>query len=291
MAAKKAVKKGGPPSSRVGAVRVTNPEKLLYPESGITKREVAGYFEAVAPWMLAHVVGRPVTFVRYQHGWDKGGFYQKHAKGGVAKGVRTVAVGAHAKGGDVLAIDDASTLVGLAQMNVLEVHVWGAKIAALDRPDLLLFDLDPDPEVPWSEVLATARVVRERLAARGHEAFVKTTGGKGLHLACRAPAGMTWRQAHDLGRDLGEELVREAPERWLTSISKAKRKGKTLLDFSRNVPQSTFVAPYSPRGRAGAPVSTPLAWDELDASAPADLTIRTVVDRLRARGDPWAALA
>lgn len=279
-----------PPFALVGDVRITNPDKLHWPEAGITKKMLAEYYEAVAPWMLPHVVNRPITFVRCHDGWTHGGFFQKHAKGGVAEGVRTVKIG-KAKGEDVLAIDDARTLVGVAQMNVLEVHVWGAKIGTLERPSLLVFDLDPDPTVEWSEVVKTAFIVKARLEKRGHTVFLKTTGGKGLHLACPAPAKMTWSDAHALGHGLGEEMVAEDPERWITNISKAKRKGKTLLDFSRNHAGATFVAPYSPRARANAPVSMPLRWDELESIAPGDFTVKNATVRLAALGDPWAELA
>ncbi len=158
-----------PPSTLVFGARLTNPDKLLYPECGITKRQVAEYFEAVSEWMLPHVVHRPITFVRCQNGWSKGGFFQKHAKGGIAEGVRVVELD---DDDDVLVIDDKKTLVGLAQMNVLEVHVWGARIDALTRPDLLVFDLDPDTAVEWKEVVSTARLVRERLLSRAERVFM-----------------------------------------------------------------------------------------------------------------------
>jgi bifunctional non-homologous end joining protein LigD len=276
-----------PPFAMVGDVRIANPDKVHYPEAGITKRMVAEYYQAVSRWMLPHVIGRPITFVRCHNGWSHGGFFQKHAKGGVAEGVRTVKI----KGDDVLAIDDEKTLIGIAQMNVLEVHVWGAKLGSLQHPSLLVFDLDPDAAVEWSEVVKTAFIVKKRLEKLGHTVYLKTTGGKGLHIACPAPAGMSWSDAHALGHNLGEEMVAEDPERWITNISKAKRKGKILLDFSRNHAGATFVAPYSPRARANAPVSMPLVWDELESSTPAQFTVKNAIARLETAGDPWAELA
>ena len=276
-----------PPSTSVGSVRLTNPDKLLYPEAGITKRHLAEYYERVSRWMLPHVSGRPVTFVRCLNGWTRPGFFQKHAAGGLAQGVRVFEWG----DSDVLVVDDATTLVALAQMCVLEVHVWGAHVDALERPDLLVFDLDPDVEVPWSEVVSAALEVRQRLVRLGHEPCVKTTGGKGLHVCSRPPRRMTWHEAREIGRALGETMAADAPGRFLTSISKAKRKGKILLDFSRNHPQATFVAPYSPRARAGATVAMPLSWDELEGSRPAAYTITNAVERLEKLGDPWAPIA
>jgi bifunctional non-homologous end joining protein LigD len=276
-------KKKEPPHVIVGGAKITNPDKLHYPEAAITKRHVAEYYEAVSDWLLPHIKERPTTFVRCHNGWNRGGFFQKHPKGGLAEGVRVVIIGKD----DVLVVDDKKTLIGLAQMNVLEVHVWGAHLGALDRPDLLIFDLDPDVAVDWKEVVATAKLVRDRL---GVESFIKTTGGKGLHVCCRTPNGMKWKEAREFGWKIAEHMVRDFPERYLTDISKAKRKGKILLDFARNHPGATYVAPYSPRARANAPVSTPITWDELDTVLPSQLTIKTVVDRLRTVGDPWSAL-
>jgi bifunctional non-homologous end joining protein LigD len=275
----------------VGDVRITNPDKLHYPECGITKKMVAEYYQAVARWMVPHVAERPITFVRCHDGWSHGGFFQKHAKGGVGEGVRTVKIPKVGTVTDVLAVDDEKTLIGIAQMNVLEVHVWGAKLGALDRPRLLVFDLDPDEAVAWSEVVKTAFIVKKQLEKLGLDVYVKTTGGKGLHLACPAPPKMSWSDAHAMGHTLGEEMVEEDPERWITNISKAKRKGKTLLDFSRNHAGATFVAPYSPRARANAPVSMPpLQWEELESSTPAQFTIKNAIARLESLGDPWEAL-
>jgi bifunctional non-homologous end joining protein LigD len=160
-------------------------------------------------------------------------------------------------------------------------------MASLDRPDMLVFDLDPDPNVEWKRVVETALLVRDKLIALGHVPLLKTTGGKGLHVCC-VPSQMTWSEGHTMGHELGEALAREFPDAYVTNISKAKRKGKILLDFSRNHPGITFVAPYSPRARANAPVATPLGWDELDSVVPQELTIRTVIARLEKSGDRWA---
>ncbi len=275
-----------PPSARLGTVRLTNPDKLLYPEIGVTKRKLAEYYERVSPWLLPHVARRPLTLVRCLNGWEHGGFFQKHAKGGIPAGVRVVKYSKD----DVLTLDDAKALVACGQMCVLELHTWGAHVETPDQPDWLVFDPDPDPAVPWSTVVQTAHAVRERLRALGYEPFVKTTGGKGLHVCVAAPAGMTWPQAHDFGQKLGESMSAEEPERYLTNISKAKRKGKILLDFARNGRGSTFVAPYSPRARAGAPVATPLNWEELTPELrPSHFSISNVCERLERNGDPWAS--
>ncbi len=283
MAARKRERES-PPSGRVAGARLTNPDKLLYPEIGVTKKQVAEYYEAVSTWMLPHLARRPTTFVRCQNGWNKGGFFQKHAAGGLAPGVGVVKL----EDDDVLVVPDTQTLVALAQMCVLEIHTWGARLDAIDRPDLLVFDLDPDTEVAWTEVVATAHIVRDRLVALGQQPMVKTTGGKGLHVCCVPARAMTWDEARDMGRALGEAMVKDAPERYVTNISKAVRKGKILLDFSRNHRGTTFIAPYSLRARANAPVAAPLMWDELTDAQP-QFTIQNVIARLRDRGDPWGS--
>ena len=275
------------PEITVGDVRVTNPDKLLYPDCNITKREVAEYYLAASRWMMPHVKGRPITFVRYQNGWKAGGFFQKHPKGGIVKGVRSVEIPG---GDDVLVVDDAKTLVGCAQMNVLEFHTCAMRVTDWKKPLLLVLDLDPDPSVEWKAVIEAAHLVREKLSSRGHVPLVKTTGGKGLHICFVPPKGTAWKEAHAIGRELGEEMEREAPDRYITDMAKAKRKGKIFLDFARNHPGITFVAPYSLRGRANAPVATPLEWDELDSIHPSDFTLKTVIPRLEAHGDPWASL-
>jgi bifunctional non-homologous end joining protein LigD len=246
---------------------------------------VAEYYARVARWLLPHIALRPVTFVRCPNGWGSG-FFQKHAKGGLPAGVRVVKIGKE----DVLTLDDDKALIAFAQMCVLEIHIWGAHVTDLDAPDMLVFDLDPDPAVAWATVVETAHAVRARLESQGHRALVKTTGGKGLHVCCPIqPKTMTWKQAHDLGRALGEAMATEQPERYVTNISKAKRKGKILLDFGRNTRGMTFVAPYSPRARAGAPVAMPLRWEELTPDVvPASFTLRSAVERLEAHGDAWA---
>jgi len=287
MATAKRSRAAGPPSTRVAETRLTNPDKLFYPEAAITKRQLAEYFAAVSEWMLPHIQERPTTFVRCQNGWNKGSFFQKHPGGGLPKGVRVVEIAAD---DDVLLVDDQTTLVALAQMCVLEVHTWGARMATLDQPDFLVFDLDPDGEVPWSEVVATAKLVRERLTTSGYDPLIKTTGGKGLHICVNPIGPMSWEEAREMGRKLGESMMAEFPARFVTTVSKAARKGKILLDFARNHPQATFVAAYSPRARANAPVATPIHWEELDEGVtPTQFTVKNVLDRLRTNGDPWAS--
>ncbi|MFN3944969.1 MAG: non-homologous end-joining DNA ligase [Allosphingosinicella sp.] len=274
----------------VAGVRLTNPEKVLYPEQGITKRELADYYLAMADRMLPHVARRPVTMVRCPTGRQKKCFYQRHAGSGVPRQLRKVTV----PGFDnpYLYIEDVAGLVALAQMGVLELHPWGVTIDAPTRPDRIIFDLDPDEELGFADVVAAAREVRERLSALGLQSFVKTTGGKGLHVVLPVAPVYDWRAAKAFAKDLSDAMAADAPDRYLTRISKAERAGRIFIDYLRNDATSTAVAPYSTRSRAGAPVAMPLAWEEvgpdLDHCA---FTVRTAPAHVQGSADPWAGMA
>jgi bifunctional non-homologous end joining protein LigD len=188
-------------------------------------------------------------------------------------------------------VDDARGLVGLAQAGVVEIHTWGARAGSIERPDLVVLDLDPDPSVKWKEIVSAARLVRERLEDLGLEPFVKTTGGKGLHVVCAIGPSMTWDAAKELSGGIARAIVKEEPSRFVATMTKAKRKGKIFIDFFRNGRGATFIAPYSPRSRPGAPVAMPVDWDELDDIAPDRFTVRNALERLGAqKRDPWEKL-
>jgi bifunctional non-homologous end joining protein LigD len=176
-------------------------------------------------------------------------------------------------------------------MNVLEIHTWGAHVDDVDKPDLLVFDLDPDPSVTWSDVVAAARLIRERLGDAKIESFVKTTGGKGLHICAAIERTVTWDRARDFCRDLSEAIVKDQPDKYIATMSKAKRKGKIFLDFFRNGKGATFIAPYSTRARANAPVAMPVTWDELGPDLKPDAySLDSAIARLEKTGDSWASM-
>jgi len=253
--------------------RVTNADKVLYPDCGVTKGEVASYLERVCPWILPHVAGRPLMLVRCPNGIGRC-FVQKHADG------KDIAVG------------DPDGLVGLAQSGALEIHTSGAHASDPDHPDLLVLDLDPDESLAWKDVVAGARIVRDELVSLGVEPFVKTTGGKGLHVCWAVNGELDWDEAKAMTREIAERIVRAHPTRFVATMSKARRKGKIYIDYLRNGRGATFVAPYSPRARPGAPVAMPLAWDELTGrTRPGRFTVRTAMQRLDAlEADPWEKL-
>ncbi|HEY1956371.1 MAG TPA: DNA ligase D [Polyangiaceae bacterium] len=275
---------------------VSHPDKVLYPDCGVTKGEVAEYLERVADWMLPHVAGRPLMLVRCPNGIGRGSagggtrafgrcFVQKHAGLRAPDGARMIDVGDDEPH---MVIDDARGLVGLAQAGVLEIHTWGSRVDTLEQPDLLVFDLDPDPTVKWPAVVAAARLLHERLASLELDAFVKTTGGKGLHVCCSIEPSLDWDAAKEFTLKVAEAVVREDPAHFIATMSKARRKGKIFIDYLRNGRGATFIAPFSPRARPGAPVAMPISWDELDDVDPTSFTVRTAMKRLDAlRSDPW----
>ena len=275
----------------IAGVRLTSPDKVLYPEQGITKRALAEYYLTVADHMLPHVARRPITLVRCPTGRQKKCFYQRHAGSGVPAEFGQVEVAGFEESGAYLYIKDERGLVALVQMGVLEVHPWGAGIDRPDRPDQMILDLDPGEGLSFSHVVAAARDLRAFLERLGLQSFVKTTGGKGLHLVVPIERRHDWPTVKAYARSLAERLSGEQPERFLSKISIAARRGKIFIDYLRNDPTSTAVAPYSTRSRAGAPVATPLAWAELEEDLdPAAFNLMTVPARLAALGeDPWAA--
>ncbi len=273
----------------VAGVRLSNPDRVLSPEQGLTKLDLARYYEAMAERILPHVAGRPLMVVRCPRGRDKQCFYQKHAQPGLPEAIRSLDI--REEGGKrepYVYIQDLEGLISLVQMGVLELHTWGARVDDVERPDRLTLDLDPDPELPWGRVVEAALLVRRRLAELGLEAWVKSTGGKGLHVAVPLRRRQSWNEVKEFARALAEGLARDQPERYLSKASKAARRGKVFIDWLRNARGATAVAAYSTRARPGAPVSAPLRWEELATAKPGEWTVETLPRRLgRQRRDPW----
>jgi bifunctional non-homologous end joining protein LigD len=275
----------------VAGVTLSHPDRVLYPEQGLTKIGLARYYEQVADWILPHLEHRPLTLVRCPEGRAAECFYQKHAMESVPDVVGRVNVQENRKTAVYMMADSAAAVIGLVQMGVLELHTWGATRDLLDRPDRLIMDLDPDPAVPWKCVVEAAQLVRSLLQELDLECFLKTTGGKGLHVAVPLQRVHTWDEVKSFSKALAEHLVRLIPDRFVANMSKQKRKGKIYLDFLRNAKGATAIAAYSTRAKPGAPVSVPLAWDELSIDLRSDhFTVANVPDRLQQlRRDPWQA--
>jgi bifunctional non-homologous end joining protein LigD len=274
----------------VAGVRLTHPERVLYPESGLTKRGLAEFYVGIADWVLPHLLGRPTTLVRCPDGLAGDCFYQKHTGYWAPASLRRVHIKEKRKTGQYLVVDDLAGLVGLVQIGILEIHTWNATSDRLERPDRLVFAQDPGDGVPWDAVVAAARLVRERLRDHRLESFVKTTGGKGLHVVAPIDRGPGWDACGRFARELAEALAREAPDAFVATMTKARRHGRIFVDWLRNVRGATSVAAYSTRAKPHAPVSTPLAWDELGSrTTPDRFTVATLPRRLAAlRADPWA---
>jgi bifunctional non-homologous end joining protein LigD len=274
-------------------VRLTHPEKVLYPDQRITKRDLAEYYAQVADWMLPHVIDRPLAIVRCPAGSSKPCFFQKHPGEGASSRLRQINISQDGTPEYHLAIDDLGGLISLVQMGVLEIHVWGARAGQLEKPDRLIFDLDPDPAVDWPQVIIAAREVRRFLEELGLTCFLKTTGGKGLHIVVPVLARTEWDDAKAFCRAVADSMVRAAPDRFVATMSKAARKGKIFIDYLRNSRGATAVAPFSTRAKPGATVSAPIAWDELTASMQSDhFTIENLPARLsKLKQDPWADIA
>jgi len=273
----------------VAGVTLSSPDKVLWSEQGLTKRDLAAFFERVAPRMLPHVEGRPLALVRCPRGREAKCFFQKHPQGSEPEGV----VGVQVPEGDGtaahLAVEGARGLVALAQLGVLEVHAWGSRRDRVERPDRMVFDLDPDEGLGFEAVKEAAREVKARLEADGLRAFVMTTGGKGLHVVAPLERRHGFDAMKGYARAVAEAMVADAPDRFVAKASKDARAGKIFVDYLRNGLGATAIAPYSPRAREGAPVATPIRWDELARIDGGDAYDVTAIGRRLAalRADPW----
>lgn len=251
-------------------VRLTNPERIVYPSEGITKRDLVEYYAEVGPWILPQVENRPLSVLRCPEGEGQTCFYQKHAGPGTPEAIRSISIREKEKDEPYLFIDGLAGLLSLVQMGILEIHPWGSRCDDIEKPDRLIFDLDPDSSVPWTRVIAAARELRERLSEIGLETFLKTTGGKGLHVVVPITRRGTWPEIKAFSRGVVSQMEQDSPREYTTTMRKTARSGKIFLDYLRNDRGATAVAPYSTRARQGAPVAMPLDWDALSASIHAD---------------------
>ena len=274
----------------VAGVTITHPDRLLYPDPPITKIDVARYYDTIAEWIVPHVAGRPLTLVRCPEGITGECFYMKHSKLWAPAPLRRVKIQETKKVGEYLIADDVAGVAGLVQMGVLEIHTWNSAIDDVERPNRIVIDLDPGERIGWAQVIAAARVVRRALDALELDSFVKTTGGRGLHVVVPLVPHAAWSDCLEFSRALCAKIEATDRSLYTTQFAKAGRANKILLDYLRNNRTNTSVAAYSTRARAGAPISVPLTWDELRATVdPRSVTLLTVPRRLeRLKRDPWA---
>jgi len=292
------ISSGRSPSAKtpatVAGIEVTHPDRLLYPGTEITKLELARFYERIAPRILPHIRQRPLSIVRCPVGQGGQCFFQKHEHGNFPDAVGSVKVKEKQGAGRYLTIDSTAGLVALVQMGALELHPWGSRNDRLEFPDQVIFDVDPAPDVGWDAVAEAARTLHAFLGELGLESFLKTTGGKGLHVVVPIGRGQTrrqdWEEVKAFAHAVALRFVEADPKRYLANASKAQRKGKIFLDYLRNARGATAVAAYSTRARPGAPVATPVEWSELDGPLrPDTFHVGNLEDRLRKkRRDPWA---
>jgi bifunctional non-homologous end joining protein LigD len=272
-----------------GKVRLTHPDRIYWRDAGVTKEMLAKYYKRIWPRMRPHVTGRVLALVRCPEGADGQCFFQKHARAGIpTEFLHPV----QEKGEKIIALDHLDGLIALVQGGVLEVHARGSTVDDRERANRLVFDLDPGPGTDFKDVVQAAREVRRRLRRVKLTSFVKTTGGKGLHVVVPIrPA--PWDIAKKFAQTVAASMAKDEPARYTANPIKARRRGRVFIDYLRNSREATAIVPYSTRARAGAPVAVPLAWSELSSLRSANqYTVKNIAQRLsKLTSDPWAGLA
>jgi bifunctional non-homologous end joining protein LigD len=271
----------------LGTARLTHPDRVLWEDDGLTKLGLAEFYAEIEELILPHIVGRPLSLLRCPSGSQKECFFQKHGWAGLDEGlVQRVRMGDD----EALAIRDLRGLLALVQAGVLEIHPWGSTLTSVEKPDRITFDLDPGDGVGWDDVVQGAQDVRERLRAMGLESFVKTTGGKGLHVVLPIKPSIDWNAAKNFAQTVALAMAKDSPDRYTATLAKTARMGRIFIDYLRNGRGATAVAAYSTRARSGAPVSTPVEWSELSSLRSGhQYRVVNLLGRLEhLRRDPWS---
>ena len=273
----------------VGGISISHPQRVIYPGTHITKQELAEYYLFVSDNIMPHIVDRPLSMVRCPEGAGEPCFFQRHVGLGQSSYLHEVSVRVKGESRDYLMIHDVEGLISLVQWGVIELHPWQCAANHLDKPDRMIFDLDPDPSVSLEHLIDGAQEMRQRMQELGLGTFLKTTGGKGLHVVVPMTPSYSFLAIKSFARAIAESMASDSPTKYIANMRKAKRTGKIFVDYLRNDVTSTAVAPFSARAREGATVSTPLAWEELTSNLkPSSFTIETVPQRLKKqKKDPW----
>jgi bifunctional non-homologous end joining protein LigD len=282
----------------VAGVGISHPDRVLFEAAGATKLDLARYYQSIADWIVPHVADRPLTLVRCPTGVrgnypgsTKSGdcFFMKHSKVWAPPQLRRVRIKEKTKTGEYLIADSIGAVVGLVQMDVLEIHTWNSRFASVEQPDRIVIDLDPGIGVAWPAIVKAAKFVRRMLTAMSLESWVKTTGGRGIHVVVPLAPVADWNECLAFARAFADAAVRAAPDVFTSQFVKAGRERKILIDYLRNNRTNTSISAYSTRAKPDATVSVPIAWRELSPDhRPDRFTIRTVPQRLaRMRTDPW----
>ncbi|HWJ87190.1 MAG TPA: DNA ligase D [Pelagibacterium sp.] len=259
-------------AAKQAGVKLSSPDKVLYPEQGITKARLAAYYAAVADTMMPFIADRPLSLVRCPAGRTGQCFFQKHDTGGFTQGMDTVAI--REKDGSTdkyFTLNNLGGLLAGVQMGVLEFHIWGSRRDAIEKPDRIVFDIDPDEGLDFAEVKAAARDIRDKLGERGLTSFPLVTGGKGIHVVVPITRRFQWPDIKTFAAGFARQLAEDEPERFTATLSKKAREGRLFIDYLRNERGSTAIAPFSTRAREGAPVAVPVDWDEIEGLAAANV--------------------
>jgi bifunctional non-homologous end joining protein LigD len=278
-------------------IRITHPERIVFAatkgHAAVSKGEVADYYRRVARWMLPELARRPLSLLRCPDGASGACFFQKHHSDSFGEAVKAIPLRQKDGIQDYLQVEDAEGLLALVQFNAIEFHPWGSRVDDPERPDRMVFDLDPHEGLAWKAVVAAAREVRARLRERGLESFVRQTGGKGLHVVAPIRPGPDWQALKDFCESVASEMAQQHPDRYVATMSKARREGRLFVDWLRNSRGATSVTSWSLRARPGAPVAMPLRWDELgklEGAGAFDLA-RALRRAATLRKDPWDGMA
>jgi len=276
---------------QVLGVSVTHPKRVLFESTGTTKRDLVEYFLAVRTWMLPEMVNRPLSIVRCPRGTHDECFFQKHLTPAMPAQLSSVEIQEQHKRSLYPMIAKAEDVIRLIQVSTVEFHTWPARRDRLDRPDRLVFDLDPGTAVTFGRVVQAAKHVRDRIREDGLVSFVRTTGSRGLHVVAPLERRGTWEQLRHYAEKVARELTAIYPHDYVASSSKRMREGKVFIDFLRNLRGATSIASYSPRARPIPSVATPVHWDELDSLPSSDCyTITSVIRRVaELERDPWSS--
>ncbi|CAN7666038.1 DNA ligase D [Rhizobium sp. LjRoot254] len=270
-------------------VKLTHPDRIYWPDAGVTKEGLADYYAEVWPKIAPFITGRPLALLRSPEGIEGQSFFQKHAWRGMNKEIGLFQDPTDPPDEKIIFIDDLDGLLGLVQSAVLEIHPWGSTTKDLEKPDTIIMDLDPGDDVSWARVIEAARDVKQRLEDVGLAAFVKTSGGKGLHVVTPLKPSAGWDEVKTFAKGIADAMAADEPDKYVSTITKSKRTGKILIDYLRNGRNNTAVAAYSTRARKGAPVSMPLDWEELNEGiGPNYFTVLNAPQRLASlKKDPW----
>lgn len=291
--ARKRASTKSPDRDAADTVVITHPERIVFPGTKISKGDVAVYYRSIAAWLLPEVAQRPLSVVRCPGGIGKACFFQKHLGAGWGDHVHGVMIKEKTGRNEYLRIDDAAGLMELVQMNVLEFHPWGARADDVEHADRIVFDLDPHADVAWPRVRAAAREMREHLRTAGLESFLRTSGGKGLHVVVPLRPALKWDTVKRFAQAFAEAMTALKPREYVAVAGEVNRIGRIFIDWLRNGRGSTSVASYSLRARAGAGVAMPLAWSDLPRiRSGAAFTIAKALAHVRKRRvDPWQDIA